>query len=508
MRRALSAALSALTLTACAPGPRGPGAQGDAGGSAGAHTGGTGGSGSTGGAPSGGGGLAAGGSGGTGGGATDAGIPGAATLPAGLEWLGDSSLWVPVPGAEPMHPRCRAYYLADPAKGNFTPATWAPCGAGCEVLDLDGDFGVRGYAKMSEFARVTTHREGGLAIVFASVVQTVVSSTHAYAVTTLWQVSATATKLQGVLLAVEPAGASGSCEGGLYEASNMVGGIVGNDHQSNSRSLYFASPFRGEGWRFAVPASTLATDPWVSHGMDDPPALFATGRGGVLALLDMTRNEWTTLETQTGTEPGVGEGDLSVWIDHVEAPTDRLRGWAPDGAGVRTLLAELPEITWRVGLSATKFVGAAMSGPGGALEPDTVRLWHSPRVYGPATGEPAIELGPAWPPTPIEGYHHLLNMPGPRTWGDHALAMVVAFSSTGGPSGNTALGASYWVLARLSDWALWRRDTGLTYVEAGYTLDETHAYVAEQDSGDFSTRVRRLRRFTLSELDTTWTRYE
>ncbi|MCC6752259.1 MAG: hypothetical protein IT371_31720 [Deltaproteobacteria bacterium] len=430
MRRALSAALSALLLAACAPGPHGSGAQGDAGGSAGADAGGSGGAGSTGGAPSGGGGLAAGGAGGTGGGTTEAGIPGASTLPAGLEWLGDSSLWIPVPGAEPMHPRCRAYYLADPAKGNFTPAAWAPCGAGCEVLDLDGDFGVRGYSKMTEATGVTTHRELGRVVALAGFRHYVESTTHAYHINSLWRVDPTQSKLYAALLTVDAAAADAYCDSGFARMGATVGDMGGKGAGDVTMVLNFASPFAGEGWKFAAPASSLAAAPWVSHGMDDPPALFATGRGGVLALLDMTRNEWTTLETQTGTEPGVGEGDLSIWIDHVEAPTDRLRGWAPDGAGVRTLLPELPETTWWVGLSATRFVGAAMSGPGGALEPDTVRLWHSPRVYGPATGAPAIEVGPAWPPTPIEGYHHLVNTPGPRTWGDHALAMVVAFSST------------------------------------------------------------------------------
>ncbi|HEY0840125.1 MAG TPA: hypothetical protein VGD74_08055, partial [Vulgatibacter sp.] len=71
------------------------------------------------------------------------------------------------------------------------------------------------------------------------------------------------------------------------------------------------------------------------------------------------------LEDEYVAESGSDDADLAIWTEMKRYQRgSRVRGWAPDGAGSRTILDDLPGDTCSVGLSATRFAGAMIEATG------------------------------------------------------------------------------------------------------------------------------------------------
>jgi hypothetical protein len=163
------------------------------------------------------------------------------------------------------------------------------------------------------------------------------------------------------------------------------------------------------------------------------------------------------------------QGDLAVWTDLAIADNVRIRGWAPDGLGVRTLVDSIVEETVVLGLSPTNIVGLVRKSsltvaPNGAFEDGY--LWASPRVYSVGTPteirkSPKLTLGTI--------------ATGPlRAWGDYVACEVGPTTRYGDRTG-----PPYLLVVQLSTWKMWRVDlhTADQYEMAGNTLTLTPKYL-------------------------------
>jgi len=92
-------------------------------------------------------------------------------------------------------------------------------------------------------------------------------------------------------------------------------------------------------------------------GRADPSAEIVDGSGGEGG----TAGRCGTGTGGSGAQPGDGLGDLVLWqeLRRAEETGSRVRGWRPDGGGVRTLLDGIPVDTCSVGLSPTHVAGMA-----------------------------------------------------------------------------------------------------------------------------------------------------
>jgi hypothetical protein len=81
---------------------------------------------------------------------------------------------------------------------------------------------------------------------------------------------------------------------------------------------------------------------------------------------------------------GDGEGDLIAWPEmHTGKPFDRVRGWAPDGLGPRTLLDGLPPTTCAVSVSPTHLAGFSVDfrwAGGCDQNQPNAKVWIHPRT--------------------------------------------------------------------------------------------------------------------------------
>jgi hypothetical protein len=182
---------------------------------------------------------------------------------------------------------------------------------------------------------------------------------------------------------------------------------------------------------------------------------------------------------------GGGEGDLALWT---EWQGDRIRGWAPDGKGVRTLVEAAPSRTCWVRPSSTKIVGVAETKSCDEYGSGSLRIWHAPRSYDLV---PSVTVA-----GPFES-NDVVAPVGLRTRGDYAA--VLAWE----PPPATAVG--HLVVVQLSTGKAWR-----VSAEAGYVLhwrcwalDDTWLYYGEKLSNESdSLKLRRMRRILLTNLDT------
>jgi hypothetical protein len=241
-----------------------------------------------------------------------------------------------------------------------------------------------------------------------------------------------------------------------------------------------------QGWIWGQPAQLTKS---VSTGLDTfyldhNHMQFQTGFGAVYALTNPKLHKWDVLEANSTSYLGEGEGDLAVWIDSLVAGKQKLKGWAPDGKGVRVLRASLPATTCLVVPTPTAIVGWVSDAP--CDQRAKPRLFKLPRLYTDTGQVP--ELGP------LLGQNIATDEL--KSWGDYAAANV------GEMLGNELVG--YVLIVRLSDWKHWRLDAspGLATHIKSWTLADDHIYVGEGGSKANEITVnKQVRRLKLSVID-------
>jgi hypothetical protein len=438
-----------------------------------------------------GGGTSSGGKGGTGGVAGTAGSGGSggwsgdSGLPSEQAWLVDAKTWKPVPGTEFTGPACPVFE-AQPGTLEFPSLSWQTCGAGCELADV-----VQGYGSAGLLPVASTHVVGGKAGAFL-VVEHLVAAARYFRVRRLVRLDDGAS-LGAVEAWIDPKAASSPC-------------LFGNDRESaranilragtDSVQLWMLAPLDGGAWTWSLPALPWGQYPVGFMELDidaDGGAVFDVGKGAVSALLDPKVNSWTVLESPSDSRRGSGEGDLAVWTDYPPSAPERIRGWAPDGKGVRTIIDPVPAETCTVSVSPTALVGLVLSAPQGCLDPagaPKARFWKSPRAYD--LGASNLVEGPDIPGGPFHRTGSFI-----RSWGDFAAAELADDADAGG----TASVAIF--VTQLSTGKLWRVEpqAGSVFHSDAWTMTETRLYMGEKDPADDAWTVRRMRRIDLASLD-------
>lgn len=429
-------------------------------------------SGGSGGASGGGGTVAAGAAGASGSGTGGAAPP---------SWLFDSAAWTPVAMTGLPNPDC-TLWEGNLEKLPFPPVTGSDCGLGCVSFDTGWDLGRVAYT------RLTTRRVGTTGEVFLTMTPSALAPQGK-------------TQETRRVIRLEANGKTVAAARLLYptpttwSACQFAG--IGNDawpvatldppNGISKQLLGRADPQSGA-WSWARPARTPA-----EMGLGTSIAdLFSIDHGGgqLFVLNDSVRvlSDWTKSDFQELVPPGVaafrgaGEGDLAVWAEAVVSPP-RLRGWAPDGKGVRVLVSELPAKPLAMGVSSTRIAGAVSMVNGSSGTTD-LRFWSFPRGYVETT---ALASSPRVP-LPEVVVSRL------STWGDHVAASV--FSIDGGD------GSVRVVVARTSDWKFWRiSPSSGNYLTGDLTLTDGYVYVSERAKDDFLPDLRRVVRYDLSQLD-------
>jgi hypothetical protein len=400
----------------------------------------------------------------------------ASDLPKELGWLADPAAWKSVDGVTLED--CQLLE-ALPGKLPLSPIPWKSCGTGCEELAPQQTLIQDLYLPTA-----STHRVGGETEVFLAGEQAIKGSSLAYGVRRVIRLRDGITL--GAVQRVMPLGIAVSpCYIGTGGESALHSGVIGG---TPSIVLELTGPRTpDDAWGVARPPLLLDEAPAALIEFDNDHAggqKFAIGKGSVWGLLDVDKSEWTLLESNSSSWHGSGEGDLAVWADF---GIDRVRGWAPDGQGVRTLLENAPSPTCDVVPTPTHIVGFVPVAGATCDTPSKGRIWHFPRSNTLTTLPPSVspEL-PGLPTVLVASY-------GIRAWGDFAVLHLSTFDQF----------PTYLLVIQLSTWKTWRVDAQADLEIQGdtFTLDDTHLYFGEGPKGDADVFLSRMRRLELDLLD-------
>lgn len=369
--------------------------------------------------------------------------------------------------------------------GHFPPLAWQSCGEGCAEADIVQGLGTWSLFNVGSVLQVDNDNP---TVVFR-LGHGVPGAVNYYSLVRI--VRSDGVTL-GALQAITPQGAQVSyCpmnhvrEGAL--TNGIMGGTAGSDE---SFQIFYRFSLSTGKWRWTRPEKPKSQVPEGFLVLDTDHAggqLFTIGFGTVWGLLDFSKHEWTALEAPSLSYSGAGEGDLAVWIEKPGLAVQRIRGFAPDGAGVRTLVDAAPKTTCAVVTSPTRIVGLSAS----ANCAGSTRLWHTPRAYD--TGGVKVVLGP-----PISAAPFVLSSQALETWGDWASMIVFPADEYG-----TASGDPYQIVVRLDTWKAWRVDAPAGFLPNtdSNVVDGTHLYFTLRPvdlGGWYATRIRRIE---LAKLD-------
>lgn len=410
-------------------------------------------------------------------------------LPADQAWLADGAIWAAVAGLEFTAP-CTVFE-AKGAELKFPPLAWTGCGNGCEKTDA-----VQGYADDALFPVASTHVASGTASAFLSMEYQIAAGTSRRSVRRVVRLDSgeTVAAMQGVQpLSSEFAHCvfGGGRESALAHA---VSGGTDFSTQTGTKRVFTRAPTVPTGsWTWALPAKPVTDLPAgaVEFDTDKTGQVFDVGNESVSAMLDPSANVWTILESKSASQRGAGEGDLAVWNDNGIAGTSRVRGWAPDGLGVRTIIDVATYATCDVTISPTAIVGYVADGDPSCGTASKARLWRSPRAY--TSAQAPLTVSPTLAGTPFR----LVTPIGLKTWGDYAVLNVWARDANDLP-----VGAPYLLIVQLSTWKTWRLDArpGYQLQQDAFTLTGAHLYYGESVKSIDQTRLREVFRIELGNL--------
>lgn len=403
-------------------------------------------------------------------------------------WLVDPDAWIAVAGTEFTQPLCRVYE-AKADKIGFSKLSWQPYGPGSESTMVG-----EGYGSAGALPTASAYEVGGQASAFLTydVWLKTPEQTHYLRRVVRLEDGMTVGALVGRR---PPNPASATCVFGSGRESARANVLGGGDP---AREMRMVAPISGGQWIWSQPAKLQSSLPTglVEFDIDaSGGAMFLVGKGGVYALLDSTVNIWTPLETPSTSVRGAGQGDLAVWTDQSNSGAVRIRGWAPDGKGVRTLLDPAPTGTCLVNVTPTTIVGMALEGGGGCQQipfASKSRFWWTPRKYVASTG--SATLGQ---PLPGGTFAPLSILP-VRAWGDYVAVVLGGVDDAGALDG-----AAYFLITRMSTGKTWRLDAepGHRIHAHAWTITSTHFYYGDQASADGAQLIRRMIRRELAQLD-------
>ena len=399
---------------------------------------------------------------------------GAGDLPPELGWLVDPAIWKPMAGVSMA--KCELFE-ALPGKFPLPAIEWKACGAGCEETSPQ-------EALVSDlyFPVASTHSVEGQTEVFLTGEQGVKGSAFWYGVRRVIRLRDGVTL--GAVERVVPTNVTESpCEFGSGRESALENTVTGGNPVV--RLTMTAPRVALKSWRFALPPPLFSEVPAGLIGFDtdhDGGQVFYIGKGSVWGLLDVDESDYTLLEPNSSSYHGAGEGDLAVWTDY---GVGRIRGWAPDGLGVRTIVDGSPPSMCDVAPTPTHIIGFVPEG-GSCDVPHPGRVWYVPRSTTLTTATPT--LSPPLSGDPIV----LVTSFGIRAWGDFAVLHLSTQNSK----------PRHLLAVQLSTWKTWRIDAAAGFEIQGNTfaLTDKHLYYGEGPKGKAPNYLSRMRRIALDQL--------
>ena len=388
--------------------------------------------------------------------------------------LADPRRWKTVEQAEFLRPHCEMRQASAP---DIPHLSWEAQEGGREFADV-----LLGQSKIAAYASLSTEEHEGNAEAFATFQWLTEEGGKDHISAPVFRLS------DGVPIAALQS-VTDSNAGWMpcimitgYESA-LSYAVFGGDKDEESRETSVSVGASGEiAW--AAPAKLRSELPSAGMLFDiEDGRVVSVGHGQVTLMKSVTENTWDVLETESWSHRGAGQGDLAVWTDYEEPPS--VRGWMPDGAGVRTLLPSVPSQLCGVVPTPDALVGlsageAALqcSGKSG----DHV-IWWAPRQGAESISESYRVPG-------TEGLYRIL-----KAWGSHAA--IALFDDELAPS------AAALIVVRRGDGAAWRvtASSAQTRIDANaWTITDTHIIFAESEVATPSL-TKRLVRISLDQLD-------
>jgi hypothetical protein len=324
--------------------------------------------------------------------------------------LTDEDAWEPFEVEGTYQPRCNLYH-AVPSKRGSAELSWTSCGEGCSSLDLSWMGVLPISISISSF-----EEKGGVTTLFAG----------------RWRKDPRAVRrwidlgtgmVTNALQCISPEPDKFPLFGGGWVQEARFHGHTVFRKDTNEKLVY-------DLW--------MRTDGSIGYGLMYPntqaPLRYffnEVNQGtqfiglGSVTKVDFASSTKEVIEPSSAVIAADAQGDLAVWIDALNGL--RLRGWAPDGLGVRTILGEIPkepdEEIQEIALSPQYVVGSFAHNKtfaqGGTLE--GLRFWYLPRAYQQVPSSKVV-VSPPLPPGLIgAGVYGVATI---KTWGDYATVLL------------------------------------------------------------------------------------
>jgi hypothetical protein len=405
-------------------------------------------------------------------------------LPPDQAWIQDPKLWVELEGAEFTKPECTVYEGRHKLLPPLT-LEWEDCGSGCEWADVVRGVGIWGYRPIigtyvhDQEENVVFHITSGISVGTASA-----GLSHVVQLDT--------GKNIGMLKRVTTKNDQWSyCGFSSYSVLNpgVMGGEKKNDENSASSELIGRITFDGSPWTWGRPSLLFSQRPPAYHTFTteyDGGSIFYVGGGAVYVREDMSSSQVTTIENPSDSLGGAGQGDLAIWTDYdINWSPPRIRGWAPDGKGVRTIVERLPYDSKTIAVSPTNLVGLMGEHKGGypSGEYANAWIWYVPRAH--TTAEVTLQQHQI---SAIHGYTASKII----TWGDYAGLC---------PYHEEEQFFEY-IIVHLPTWTVWRLNplAGRQWKDA-FAFDSNYLYIFGKPADEGSKqRTDRLYRFELAKI--------
>jgi len=392
------------------------------------------------------------------------GTGGAGGTTSGHAWLDDPDVWTPLPGQESWDDLC-SYASADPDRIGFPALEWEPCGEGCSRAELG-----QGYFERSTALALSTTADGephvlltqgakGNPVWFERILDLNSGKT----------IAAVRAVKNGML--VIDGSAYTPCSGAYYTRNGLEFG-AGRSFRDGRPHVHLRGSWQldSKSWLWQLPWPTTAdrgfsTDYCNALSMEAGGRTFWLCLDGLYGAIDPGSSRHERLETFDdgfiGARLGDGLGDLIAWQELRRGEVgSRVRGWRPDGQGVRTLLGDIPVDTCSVGLSPTHVGG--FSNVGCNYGPEG-RLWIARRGEGDTLTD--FQLGPI-----VSAERIAVSVKPLKVWGD--------FLAVGwGPEEYETLpDRGHLYIARTTDWSIRKIPNQPGHEGGAATLTDEYVY--------------------------------
>lgn len=422
-----------------------------------------------------------------GGGATSGGAPDGGTGGSGggsaadWSWFFDEARWTRIDAGRFLEPPCAAYEALSTAIA-FPVLEWSSCGGGCSKADV-----LQGY----DFYGGAAHPEGMSMVITDAGWKPLLSVTFGKVERGVPLNGFRAIRLDtGATVGVIKVEGSPCAIAGTNESARMIG-LTGGPEDPDGGVLHLDGfvPSEPGAWTWAAPARP-ADEPYARSAFDvDLPdgdgVMILLGFGAVYKQRTISASDYDVLEADSGSYLGAGQGDLAIWTDYA-LDHERIRGWAPDGMGVRTIIEEPPDEACGPIPSPTAIVGLTKSGRLSAgsshcgYPADEVRLWKTARSYGTSGVSLETSSPLALPAAEVELA---------ANWGSYSVLSVVPVDYTGAQTYETRDSERFYVLVELATWRAYRIDptTGF-FLRGNQTLSDEYFYFEESQAPGASTQ--------------------